>query len=426
MRSSKDLHPGVPGAVGVVEHLLDVPGFAGRFARSPALTARSGPRQRPPGRRPRASEEERLGRIADRPPHGRPGERQHRRLVEDLPSASGRPVRLFRGSGRRTTEPRMIARGPACSRAGIRRARLPGRSRRRGAPTPALPRGSPASASSSSNQSIRSPPERSASNRRADLEEVIEVPARDRRVSPGGPRAAPGEVADRLEHREPRLVAPVATVAGGSRRPASSCSRAAGRPVASAQTASAAAKVRPPSKTAQPPEQDLLGLVEQVVAPGDRRPQRLLPLGQVARPAGQGVRAGRRAGRGSGSATRASRERRRARSRAARPSSRTQIAETSGAFWSVSRKSARMPAARAANSRTASLWMTASAVCGVPGIGHAERADRVLPSPRSGAGRGSSPGRGAAGSARRSRPRNGRDARHLLEIVEDQQDVPRL
>ena len=45
----------------------------------------------------------------------------------------------------------------------------------------------------------------------------------------------------------------------------------------SAQTASTSANVHPPAKTAMPPEQPLLRLVEQRVAPVDRRAQRLLP-----------------------------------------------------------------------------------------------------------------------------------------------------
>ena len=53
------------------------------------------------------------------------------------------------------------------------------------------------------------------------------------------------------------------------------------------QTASAAWSVQPPANADKPGEQSLLILVEQPVAPVDRRLQRALALRRVARAAGQ-------------------------------------------------------------------------------------------------------------------------------------------
>ncbi len=58
-------------------------------------------------------------------------------------------------------------------------------------------------------------------------------------------------------------------------------------PRSAAQTSSAASRVKLPAKTARRAEQLLLGGVEQVVAPLDRRPQRALALGSVPAPAGE-------------------------------------------------------------------------------------------------------------------------------------------
>ena len=47
-------------------------------------------------------------------------------------------------------------------------------------------------------------------------------------------------------------------------------------------TASAASRVQPPAKTASRRKSACSDVIEQIVAPGDRRAQRLLPLGAVA------------------------------------------------------------------------------------------------------------------------------------------------
>ena len=106
-------------------------------------------------------------------------------------------------------------------------------------------------------------------------------------------------LADRLEHREPRLAVRPRRSRGGS------CSTSDAEPVERRRvgrssrrdphTASAASSGPPPANTAEPREQAPLVGVEQVVAPVDRAAQRPLALRQVAGAAGQQRRGGRRA-----------------------------------------------------------------------------------------------------------------------------------
>jgi hypothetical protein len=57
------------------------------------------------------------------------------------------------------------------------------------------------------------------------------------------------------------------------------------------QTSSAASSVKPPAKTPSRAEELFLAVVEEVVAPGERVAQRLLPRGKVACAAGQKLQA---------------------------------------------------------------------------------------------------------------------------------------
>ena len=122
------------------------------------------------------------------------------------------------------------------------------------------------------------------------------------------------------------------------------------------QTASIASSRAPPAKTAKRAKSCCSSGVEQLVAPVERRPQRPLALGQVARRRRSGAPGDRRAGRGSpagrGSASRAA-----ASSIASgSPSSRAQIAATAPATLLVERRTpdwSPAPARRRARSRSA-------------------------------------------------------------------------
>ena len=118
-------------------------------------------------------------------------------------------------------------------------------------------------------------------------------------------------------------------------------------------------------------EARLLVLVEQVVAPVDRRAQRLLARGRVARRRARARRARRPGGRRSRAGD-SSPQRAAASSIASgSPSRRRQISATAAALPSLSSKSGSCARARSTNSATASTPASVSGSSGVPGSGSA-------------------------------------------------------
>ncbi len=123
----------------------------------------------------------------------------------------------------------------------------------------------------------------------ATASEVLRVPAPDLVRLAARFEALEGVGADRLQHREARLAVGLFLLAehvvvderrrGRSRRPSPP------------QTASAAGSVQPPCEDGEAREERLLVGAEQVVAPVDRRAERLLARGQVAWAAGEEVEA---------------------------------------------------------------------------------------------------------------------------------------
>ena len=120
--------------------------------------------------------------------------------------------------------------------------------------------------------------------------------------------------ADRLEHREARLAVGLLLLA--EQAVVDQRRQARQEPVAAADRLGGLERAAA-DEDGEAREQRLLVGAEQLVAPVDRRAQRLLALGQVARAAGEELEAAARAGRAAPAARAASRARPPARSRAA-------------------------------------------------------------------------------------------------------------
>ena len=120
-------------------------------------------------------------------------------------------------------------------------------------------------------------------------EEVVAVPRRRRRQLLALVQILARELADRLQL--PVARAPVsassAITSDLSTSDVSRSSTSSGASGSAPQTASAAARSKPPAKTLEPVEQHLLVLRQQVVRPGHQRAQRLLALQQHATAAGE-------------------------------------------------------------------------------------------------------------------------------------------
>ena len=183
---------------------------------------------------------------------------------------------------------------------------------------------------------------------------------------------------DRLQHREAGLVVWLSawrTRFLSTSEVSPSKTSTAALPLA---TASAASSVQPPGEDAQAAKEHALLFTQQVMAPGDRSAQRLLPLGQILGPSRQQGR--RRSSRARRAAGERILMRAAASSRASgKPSSCRQISATAGALSSVSAKSALASCARATNSCTAGTWAISARPCGCPQLGRAsgERAFRA-------------------------------------------------
>ena len=176
-------------------------------------------------------------------------------------------------------------------------------------------------------------------------------------------------------------------------------------------TASAASSVQPPTKTPSCANSFRASVVEQVVAPADRRAQRPLARRGVARAGGQQVEPplepleDRRRARAAWSARRRARSPAAARRAARRCARRTLV---------VGRRARAADRPRAPGARTARAPARARAAA------RAARARR-----RAAAARGSWPRASSRGDAASSSPSSRRGVDHLLEVVEHEQQLAR-
>ena len=190
-------------------------------------------------------------------------------------------------------------------------------------------------------------------------------------------------------------------------------------------TASAASSVQPPTKTASRANSALLGLVEQVVAPGDRRPQRLLARRQVARrrPVSSGSRRSSRASSACGDSSLHPRRGQLDRQRQpVQPARRSRPPPARSR--SVSAKSGCTARARSTNSATAAYCDSSSPAATARGSGSASGGTGNSCSPRSCSGARLVTSTFSPGTAASSSATSGAAPQHLLEVVEHQQQSP--